>query len=225
MADRETSKLIIAIIIAIVCIIGIVATIVTSIFAKESFGKIQRIKILSKASLDKAKEAFVGSRADMMFKGQYDYLLNRPEGDKIPTTSMPTMDTTEAVSVRQSTQHSATPAEASAVATNLAKQVASEVQTQSLKAGGTTIGVKSTTSAPSNFELDANVETHNEIVSNAGKPVSQEKFSKARVFNDFSTILGDTSMNRLSSQIAQSENQDQKTVDMKAFEMKEGFNY
>lgn len=218
-------EIIIAIVIAVVCIVGIVATIIINIFAKESFGKIQRIKILSKASLDKEKEGFVGSRADMMFKGQYDYLLNKTEGDKIPTTSMPTMDTTEVVPAQQSPQHSATPAEASAVATDLARQVASEVQSQSIKAGGTTVGVKSTTSAPNNFELDSNVETHNEIVSNAGKPVSQEKFSKARVFNDFSTILGDTSMNRLSSQIAQSENQDQKTVDMKAFEMKEGFKY
>lgn len=220
--DRDV---IIAIVIAVVCVVGIVATIIISLLAKESFGKIQRIKILSGASMDQKKEGFVGSRADMMFKGQYDYLLNKPEGDKIPTTSMPTMDTSEAVPAQQSAQHSATPAEATAVATNLAQQVASEVQTQTVKAGGTTVGVKPTTSAPSNFELDSNVETHNEIVSNAGKAVSQEKFSKARVFNDFSTILGDTSMNRLSSQIAQSENQDQKTVDMKAFEMKEGFKY
>lgn len=217
--------IIIAIVIVVVCIVGIVTTILVNVSAKESFGKIQRIKILSKASLDKVKEAFVGSRANMLFKGQYDYLLNKRDGDRIPTTSVPVMETSKKTHTRRSAQHSATSVEAKAVATNLAKQVASEVQSQSLKAGGTTIGVNSMTSIPSNFDLGSNIETHNEIVSSAGKPVSQEKFSKARVFNDFSTILGDTSMNRLSSQIAQSENQDQKTVDMKAFEMKEGFRY
>lgn len=208
-----------ALVITIIAIIGIIVIVITTFTSKEAFSKAQRIKLLSKASM-KDQEGFVGSRADMMFKGQFDYLKQKVDDvEKPPATSVPTMDSTPATSVPPSSQLSATPAEASAVATDIAKSIASGINA-TISKPDVGVAMGPVVHTPTSYELNNNVETHNEIVSTAGKPLSQEKFGQARIYNDFSTLLVDPSMNRLSSQVAQSEDQSQKSVDMKAFEKK-----
>ncbi len=210
----------IALAIIVVAIIGIVVVVIVACVSKESFSKAQRIKILSQSSMAE-NEGFVGSRSDMLFKGDFNHLLTKPE-DKLPATSVPTMDSTVAKPVQQSAQLAATPAESSAAATDLAKQIATEVGTQAGTRNDVNVGPAAAvaTTGVNNYELDSNVETHNEIVTTAGKVLPQEKFSTSRVYNDFSTILADTSMTRLSSKVAQSEEQGQKSIDMKVFEKK-----
>lgn len=210
---------IIALVVIAIAVIGIIVTIIVAVTSKEAFSKAQRIKLLSKASM-KDQEGFVGSRADMMFKGQFDYLKQKVDDvEKAPATSVPTMDSTPATQVQPSSQLSATPAEASAVATDLAKSIATGINATTSKPD-VAVATGSVVQAPASYELNDNVETHNEIVTTAGKALSQEKFGQARIYNDFSTLLVDPSMNRLSSQVAQSEDQGQKSVDMKAFEKK-----
>lgn len=196
--------------IMVLAVVGLLVVVILEFTTKEGFSKAQRIKLLSKASMENEnKEGFVGSRSDMMFKGQYDYLLTKPEGEE---------KTEEVVEEKQDSQHSATTSEASTVAKGIATQIVEDVQNQASTAGELGAGETQL------YDTEENIETHNEIVSTAGKALSQEKFSKSRVYNDFNTLLVNPSMNRLSSQVAQSEENTQKTVDMLAMENKEGFN-
>jgi hypothetical protein len=218
-----------SILLFILAIVGIICLIHYSPNVKEGFSKAKRIQLLSKASMN-GTEKFVGSRSDMLFNGQFDYLKSNA-GSSTSTstatsTSMPIMDTSSTKPTDHTNQHSATAAEASAVASNLASQVASEVSVQTGRTGEVlNVSVGNNVSAPQQFDVTENVEQHNEIVSNAGKALSQEKFGQSRVYNNFNVLMASPEMSRLSSQIAQSEEEKVQTVDTKAMEMKEGFRF
>lgn len=68
---NNKNKLIVAIL--IILIVLIIVSVISYTNTKESFGKLQRIKLLAEAA--NKVEGFNGPRTDMMFKGQFDYLM------------------------------------------------------------------------------------------------------------------------------------------------------
>jgi len=217
----------------VVIIILLIAVIAKTYQAKEKFGSLERRLIISKASRNssgydetgdelidedeslnqKSKEGYVMSRNNMMFKGDFDYLIpgkkDKPDFRKSDKSVVEEISDTVKEKIQQIAEQTSDSGIAvdSSIPAEMTEPIAEESPEENKK-----------------YEIEkannneVGLESKDDVISGAGKSLettTPESFGLTRLHNDFSILKSGST----ASEIAQTEDpaNEQTSTDMKAF--------
>ena len=229
----STSALIMMLLMVVIVIL-LIAVIAKTYEAKEKFGSLMRYKLLSKASMKgtsrdeteadletqgesiNQKESYTVSRGNLLFEGDFDYLLNgkkdKPsfrQSDKSiveeigDTVKEKIQQVTEQVSDSNIAVDSSVPTELSEPEQEAAPEVQPEYETKKVEETAETVAT------------EPELEQKDDVISNSGNSIestSPESFGLSRIYNNFEILKSGTT----ASEIAQNEDpsNEQKSTDM-----------
>lgn len=218
----------IIIVLVMILVILIILSILEYTNSKESFGKLQRVKLLAEAAhraeMEKAAnlESFNGPRTDMLFPGQFDYLSTKSSAvsqqakeqiaQQIAQPAVEQIQQVQQMQPDQQIQQMNQPAQQ--MKRQILQQVQQRIQPQTIQ--------DQLQQLPAEYGQHAYVDgqmldNQRDVQSNSGNSLqsqTSESFSHSRIYRQFNNIMGGIE----ASEEAQKSDQTQTTVEMKAMQ-------
>ena len=238
--DTETKDLILYFAVGM-CVILLIALVVMIIYcnkSKESYGSLQRRKILAERSLyapndcDQSKtEGYAWSRTGSLFPGQFDYLIANgkeckdfKQSDKLDVAKSIGQQAVNTIKEVTGLQQPA-PEQVAEEQTQLISEKIpdqNDVVTDLVDTEKPELQVEETQDNK-DYEVeptssnDVGLVENDNVVANSGNSIESSKpenFGYSRVYNNFNYLNGDVTV---CSAVAQNENEEQKDINMQTF--------